>query len=303
MCHSAFASSWGVRECGCLCVTACDFACKKVEPNIMQWQQSLYPEPLKHTDHCVERHCDQNQSQESSKHRLNLSTQSNLFMTAPVLVLSPWHTVPKSMWAWHSWQGERNYCGLTGKVMTDFQESWPGSYFNSVLKLCLCVAGLYWKAGKGHINKTNRSSSIWWRLSSIKVLSEVRYHWDVTFALSVLSIISTACKGEWRSLASGQCISSAHCLEPQTEKWWLQQMECSQPVQPDLLACLVLFQHWIGIKKWGKKGNIHKWKSHGILSGITVLAALTVQADKEDTWHLCCVVLMLWFLGWRFFRW
>lgn len=61
------------------------------------------------------------------------------------------------------------------------------------------------------------------------------------------------CLQRWMKIPGKQSvISSTQHLEPQTGKWWLQPMECSQRFQPDLL---VLREVFLGIGLGSKSGK------------------------------------------------
>lgn len=98
----------------------------------------------KHTDHCVENHSDDNQSQESSQHRLDLSSYllsfiSSLFLCRyyyrGMLCFQPcWGDSPAKV-------KEVIAGSWARKLMAGFQGWSPASYFISISFsfLCLCV--------------------------------------------------------------------------------------------------------------------------------------------------------------------
>lgn len=127
MCQPAFESAWGV----CVCTFVFVYILPGTKCNSVTTVQAHLATALKaHWPLCWKNHRDNNQSQESSQHRLGFSTQSNPFIATLVLLLLPRHVVLPSMWGWHSRQGERSYYWLMGLKIN----GWLANHY----KFCLC---------------------------------------------------------------------------------------------------------------------------------------------------------------------
>lgn len=131
------------------------------------------------------------------------------------------------------------------------------------------------------------------------------------------------CLQRWMKIPGKQSvISSTQHLEPQTGKWWLQPMECSQRFQPDLL---VLREVFLGIGsgsksgkqteeidklKWYTKGNFYlplrrlilkKERGHSCLWNTQYSTVVETVAETcglvfmgiywgGGLWYICCIL-------------
>lgn len=89
------------------------------------------------------------------------------------------------------------------------------------------------------------------------------------------------CLQRWMKIPGKQSvISSTQHLEPQTGKWWLQPMECSQRFQPDLLVSYGgVFRNRIGIKKW--ETDWRNWQIKVVYKGKFLFAFAKINPKER----------------------